>query len=196
MNDGRSVHKVVFLGAAGVGKTTIIQKFLRSPSDFAQFRSGSTVMPACEEAPVTIDNSVVSMSIWDTAGQERFRAMTPQYMRGAHGVFWVMDLSDPGGFAELQDVMRQLDNEESRKCARVLIGNKLDLVPGWESVEVSQFCESNNLDFVTASAVTGFQISEAFQIMARKLRTVRAPDETGLDEFEEDENAERGWLCC
>ena len=40
----------------------------------------------------------IAMQVWDTAGQERFRSITGSYIRGAHGIVLVYDITDAKSF--------------------------------------------------------------------------------------------------
>ena len=43
-------------------------------------------------------NQNIAMQVWDTAGQERFRSITGSYIRGAHGIVLVYDITDAKSF--------------------------------------------------------------------------------------------------
>ena len=82
--------KVVILGNTGVGKTSIVSKYVTN-----QF---SPLIPATIGASFNVktlsfDGWKVQMQIWDTAGQERFRSMAPMYYRGAHAAILVFDIT-------------------------------------------------------------------------------------------------------
>mmetsp|Transcript_19674 Transcript_19674/g.26610 ORF Transcript_19674/g.26610 Transcript_19674/m.26610 type:complete len:83 (+) Transcript_19674:111-359(+) len=67
------IYKIVILGDCSVGKTSIIQNFIRKtinhgykPTIGADFNSKKLQMPLGDEM-VT-----VTLQLWDTAGQERY----------------------------------------------------------------------------------------------------------------------------
>lgn len=65
--------KIVVLGAQGVGKTSLLLRYIKN-----QFKAGSTastVGASFLTKKVVDDESdtTVRLQIWDTAGQERFR---------------------------------------------------------------------------------------------------------------------------
>lgn len=71
--------KIVFLGNAGVGKTSIINKYISNSYK-------ETNPPTCGAMffakDLVYEGSTYRLQIWDTAGQERFRTITPLYYKG------------------------------------------------------------------------------------------------------------------
>ncbi|OHT07111.1 Ras-related protein Rab-18 [Tritrichomonas foetus] len=73
--------KVILVGNAAVGKTSLVNSFLELPFDKDVL---STNMASYQRKNVESSNGVqVRLDIWDTAGQEKFRAMLPIYFRAA-----------------------------------------------------------------------------------------------------------------
>lgn len=65
--------KIVVLGAQGVGKTSLLLRYIKN--QFSPASTTSTVGASFLTKRVVDDESdtVVRLQIWDTAGQERFR---------------------------------------------------------------------------------------------------------------------------
>ncbi len=87
--------KVVVLGEARVGKTSLTLRYVQNVFNEGQ---ESTNDAACLEKVVEIDGHNLKLMIWDTAGQERYRALNPVYYRGAEGALVVYDLTDIESF--------------------------------------------------------------------------------------------------
>ena len=49
----------------------------------------------CFQKEIEDVDHVIAMEIWDTAGQERYQSLVPMYLRNAHVVFIVYDVSNP-----------------------------------------------------------------------------------------------------
>ena len=96
MNDLDFVFKILMIGDAGVGKSSILQQFTDGYfSENLQSTIGvdfkvkvMTVMDP-EDKPKRI-----KVTIWDTAGQKRFRTLTSSYYRGAQGIILVYVISE------------------------------------------------------------------------------------------------------
>eukprot|EP01084_Bolivina_argentea_P237897 399709_1 len=85
--------KLVLLGNASVGKSSILQRFA---SDIYSEHKPPTVGAAFTTKVINIDSGrrQIKFDIWDTAGQEKYRSMTPLYYRGAFCAIVVYDITD------------------------------------------------------------------------------------------------------
>lgn len=77
------LFKVLLIGDAGVGKSSILLRFSGDEFDSMQ---QPTIGVDFKVSMMTVDDKKVKATIWDTAGQERFRTLTSSYYRGAHGI--------------------------------------------------------------------------------------------------------------
>lgn len=48
-----------------------------------------------------IEGVNIHIQLWDTAGQDRFRAITKNYIKGAHGVFLLFDVLNKKSFQSI-----------------------------------------------------------------------------------------------
>ena len=71
--------KLVLLGEASVGKSSLVLRFARG-----QFISSHepTIGAAFLTQTLDLDDHTVKFEIWDTAGQERYHSLAPMYYRG------------------------------------------------------------------------------------------------------------------
>ena len=58
---------------------------------------------------INLDGKIIKLQIWDTAGQERFSKITESFYRGAHGVFFVYDISNGKSFDSIGRWLRNFD---------------------------------------------------------------------------------------
>jgi small GTP-binding protein len=120
--------KVVVLGAAGVGKTCIINRicnetFLGStlPTIGAGFFPYFTHLEGTE----------IRVMLWDTAGEERFRSVTPALLHGADAMILVYDVARCDSLDALSTYLSMFMDTVPVAAAPILpvlvFGNKTDL---------------------------------------------------------------------
>ena len=95
-----NVCKVILLGESSVGKSSIIQRFIKD-----EFKDVlvSTVSEYYTEKKLDINGIQVSLEIWDTAGQERYRTLVRNYYKGSKAAILVYDISQKITFDELKN---------------------------------------------------------------------------------------------
>ena len=71
-------YKLVFLGDQGVGKTSIITRFMYDSFDK---NYQATIGIDFLSKTMYLEDRTVRLQLWDTAGQERFRSLIPSYIR-------------------------------------------------------------------------------------------------------------------
>ena len=73
--------KIVVLGSQGVGKTSLVERFLtNAPLQSVPSTVGASFVT---KRLIDEDGTMLKLQIWDTAGQERFRSISRLYYRGA-----------------------------------------------------------------------------------------------------------------
>ena len=92
---GTTPLKIVVLGEARVGKTSLSMKFVHGQFDKQQ---SSTVDASCLEKVIQVGEKRVKMIVWDTAGQEKYHALAKNYYRDASGALLVYDVTDEDSF--------------------------------------------------------------------------------------------------
>eukprot|EP00760_Papus_ankaliazontas_P028698 PhM_4_TR3863/c0_g1_i1/m.52622 len=144
--------KIIFVGASHVGKSSLIQRFVRSA--FSE-HIPATAAAAYASKEAMIGGAKVKFCIWDTAGQEVFRSIVPMYYRNADAVFVVADLSSQQSVSEVNFWLQQVRTHTSRQeTTTVLVGNKCDL--GDDALQALQdyvdFLPSNNNNNANSSS--------------------------------------------
>jgi small GTP-binding protein len=76
--------KIVVLGEARVGKTSLTTKFVQGQFDKLQ---PSTVDASYQEKVLQVGDQKAKLVVWDTAGQEKYHALAKNYYQGAKGKF-------------------------------------------------------------------------------------------------------------
>jgi len=149
---------------------------------------GATIGVDFKNKKVKIDGNVVNLAIWDTAGSERFRALTPNFYRGAHGVILVYDVTSRQTFDKINDWLSEVENNSDKPALiKMLVGNKIDK----EGREVTRkegmmWARQHNTLFIEASAKTKEDVECAFEELVEKI--IQTP---GLWEPKHSKNSDR-----
>lgn len=164
--------KVVFVGDSGVGKTSIIQKYIKPDSFQLSLARISTVRAEFINKMIDFDGRTkIRAWIWDTAGQERFHSLVSSHYKNANGIIYVFDLTDESSFYSLRNWIDQAINYSLEDCRGLVIGNKKDLADnGLRKVKKKQarrFAYTNQCDYYETSAKDGENIEKAIDSFAK-----------------------------
>lgn len=105
MSKGPEEFKVVVLGDKGVGKTSLVLRYMEG---YFSDKQQSTVGAFFLTKNVTVQGARMKMQLWDTAGQERFRSMAPMYYRNAHAAVVCYDMTCEDSFVKAQSWVHEL----------------------------------------------------------------------------------------
>jgi Ras-related protein Rab-5C len=124
MGDGidEFVYKLVLLGEASVGKSSLVVRFVQD-----QFHNHieSTIGAAFFTKSIPVDGDDVTFEIWDTAGQERYHSLAPMYYRGAKAAIVVYDVTDPASYDRAHKWVDELKSSGGSGTVITLVGNKV-----------------------------------------------------------------------
>jgi len=100
--EGAITCKVVLIGESGVGKTSIISRYINNT-----FKSQLMSTPGANFVTKNVimedDNQSIKFEIWDTAGQERYRALAKVFYKNAAVCVLVYDITRKTSFNELKN---------------------------------------------------------------------------------------------
>jgi small GTP-binding protein len=158
--------KVCVLGAFGVGKTTLIRRFVESIFSEAYL---TTVGVKVDKKTLTVGTELLTLILWDIAGEDEVNAVRMSYLRGAAGYLLVAD----GTRAETLTVACSI---QARVVAEVglvpflLLLNKADLHESWDvAKEPVDLLEHAGWVVLRTSAKTGEGVDQAFHGLAQRL---------------------------
>ncbi|AGO13422.1 AaceriACL084Cp [[Ashbya] aceris (nom. inval.)] len=179
MNSNVTSIKLVLLGEAAVGKSSIVLRFVSN--DFSENKE-PTIGAAFLTQRVNMDSKTIKFEIWDTAGQERFASLAPMYYRNAQAALVVYDVTKPQSFIKARHWVKELHEQASKGIVIALVGNKLDLLENGEARKVSReeaekLAEEEGLLFFETSAKTGDKINEVFLGIGEKIPLARAGEQ-------------------
>lgn len=160
--------KLCVLGDSGVGKSSIVQRFVHNTfNPSVESTIGASFLTKC----MLVDDSTYKFNIWDTAGQERYRSLAPMYYRNAGAAVIVYDVTSHSTFESVKGWIRELQLHGSSNVVMAIAGNKSDLEGRREVTykEAKEYANSVNAAFVETSALTAVNIYELFKEIALKL---------------------------
>ena len=100
--EGAITCKVVLIGESGVGKTSIISRYINNT-----FKSQLMSTPGANFVTKNVimedENQSIKFEIWDTAGQERYRALAKVFYKNAAVCVLVYDITRRSSFEELKN---------------------------------------------------------------------------------------------
>ncbi|CCF60249.1 hypothetical protein KAFR_0J01850 [Kazachstania africana CBS 2517] len=164
--------KLVLLGEAAVGKSSIVLRFVSN--DFSENKE-PTIGAAFLTQRVNINNNTIKFEIWDTAGQERFASLAPMYYRNAQAALVVYDITKPQSFIKARHWVKELHEQASKDIIIALVGNKVDIIENDESErkvareEGERLAEEEGLIFFETSAKTAENVNDVFLNIGEKI---------------------------
>ncbi|MHA1448306.1 MAG: Rab family GTPase, partial [Candidatus Hodarchaeales archaeon] len=114
--------KIVCIGAAAVGKTTLLNYIANPTMDKKEYKPTQAI----EVLDIELPSYGVSFRAWDFSGQEYLREYQSLHFKGADGAIIVFDLMRKDTLDVLIDWIRQL-LRVTGPIPMVLVGNKIDL---------------------------------------------------------------------
>jgi len=159
------VFKIVILGDAAVGKTSLINQYIeQSFEEDYKPTLGANII----RKDVFIDeiNASVRLIMWDLAGQEKYNVIRSMYFQGCVGALLVYDVTRHNTFETINSKwLKDFKKYVKKEGIYILIGNKIDLkdqkVVSTEDGE-SFSKEINASDFIETSAKYGENVEKAF----------------------------------
>ena len=160
-------HKIIFVGDAGVGKTTIIGRIMDNP--FNEVYEPSIGVDFMSKN-IKFRGQNVKLQMWDTAGQEKYKGLIPSYVRNSSIVFVVYDISLKSSFDNIPKWINFIKTIENTTL--VLCGNKIDISDRQVSKEEGEaLAQKEGISFFEVSAKTDENIKNMFYNVVSELST-------------------------
>ena len=159
--------KIILVGESGVGKTSIISRYL----NMYQEKTESTLGAYFSNKIVIIDGYKINFEIWDTAGQEQYRSINNLFYKDAHICILVYDITNKTSFNCLRDYWYEAVLLHGRQDIIFgIAGNKSDLYEDEEvnEKEVEEFRSDIDACFKLTSAQVNTSIDDIFYMLGEK----------------------------
>ena len=173
MEDGEenefSTCKVVILGEPGVGKTSIISRYVTN--QFSPVVISTTGASYSTKILKIDDENSIKFQIWDTAGQERFRSLAKIFYQNAVAVILVYDITVRETFEQLQKYwIKEIEENAPTDIILALAANKSDKYEN-ELVDLKEgreLARQLNAIFKSTSALNSKGIDDLFLSIGKK----------------------------
>ncbi|MHA2179248.1 MAG: Rab family GTPase [Candidatus Thorarchaeota archaeon] len=160
------VHKLVFLGDTGVGKTSLVQRYVYD--SFAPV-IGRTIGAMLHVKMVEVEGAKHKLVVWDLGGQVAFSALREQYCSHSSGAFFVFDRTR---LETLQNIDEWLNSlyAAAGKIPVVAVENKIDLKSVITDDQIKGVLEVHSLKLIQTSALENQNVNVAFEELVNKIR--------------------------
>lgn len=166
------VFKIVVLGDAAVGKTSLINMYIeQSFSEDYKPTLGANIIR--KDVHVDTINASVRLIMWDLAGQEKYNVIRSMYFQGCVGALLVYDVTRHNTFETIDSKwLKDFKKYVKKEGTYILIGNKIDLsnervVSTEDGEKYAKQIDAS--DFIETSAKYGENVEQAFSNLVNQI---------------------------
>lgn len=171
--------KVCLIGSFGVGKTSLVARFVRSI--FSE-KYQTTVGVKIDKKILEVGDKQVTLVLWDIAGEDALTTVRPSQLRGASGYILVVDGLRKGTYETAVDLEKRVA-EAIGPVPFLCVVNKNDLRQSWEVTEADvEVLRQRGWSVFLSSAKSGQGVEELFQhLTAAILKVPNVRDDTASE---------------
>ena len=164
--------RVVLLGEAAVGKTSLLRRFTENIFD-EEYKATIGTSFSTKDVSVSDDSGVsadVRLVCWDMGGQATYKELRRQFMKGAAAAIIVYDITRPETFMAMNNWFEAV-REVCPGSVIVIAANKIDLskermVPVEPGIMLRDWFQAQ---YYETSAKTGQAVTDVFAKAAELL---------------------------
>ncbi len=159
--------KVLMLGEASVGKTSLTKRYVQGI-----FNPDEKLTIGVDFYIKTVDvlDKKVKLQIWDLGGEQRFRFLLPTYCLGANATIFMYDITRLNTLENIHSWL-SIVYQRSGLIPIMLVGSKLDLEKKERSVPREygiQVAEENNLSgWIEISSKNNVNVDNVFETLCK-----------------------------
>jgi len=164
--------KVCIFGDAGVGKTTLVNRYLTGVFD-SNYKI--TIGADFYLKKLIIDDKDVTLQVWDFAGEKKFRFLLPSYVAGSAGGIFMYDITRSSSIQSCKswlEVFKKSFESNKIDIPLVMVGGKLDLeskrtVFKEEASQIASIYDFS--ETLECSAKTGRNVEDIFLNLSKNM---------------------------
>lgn len=168
----KATFKICVFGDSGVGKTSIIHRFLTN-----RFEVDMKLTLGADIATkdMLINNYKIKLQIWDFSGEARYKTLLPAYTLGSSGGIFMYDITKKSSLNNIEEWIKifkkNLKNEEIRIPIFVVGGKKdLDYYREIPFKHAEKIAQTHSLyDIFECSAKSGENVKNIFEFLTYKM---------------------------
>ena len=167
MEKKNQLFKLIILGSAAVGKTTLVNQFLKK-EQVIDYRPTLGISISSQQYFIQGNKEdTIKFLIYDLAGQEYFKRVRHDYYRGASCAFVMYDVSRRETFDDALDFWLNDARTELGNIPIVLIGNKIDLQDQRQIQREEGIRKAKELKcfFTETSALNNMNVQDTFKLV-------------------------------
>lgn len=155
--------KICMVGMFGTGKTCLVQRYVHS---IFSVKYLTTVGVKIDRREVQANGQTITLMLWDLEGRDETRNINPSYLKGAHGVLYVVDGTRRETFDKLFEIHEVVVTAVGDVPSVVAL-NKSDLTDQWQlnRADEQRLAVAGYIALRT-SAKSGAGVEAAFQRLA------------------------------
>ena len=161
------VYKLSLLGDGGVGKTSLVHRYVQGIFQ-AEYKATIGTFISKKECNFEELNTSVKFLIWDLAGQDQFQRLWPDYLTDSRAGIIVFDVTNKDSYEQVKKWYNTIKKVAYPNCVLILVGNKRDLKESRQITpeEGKQLAKELKLYYMETSAKTNENIDDLFEWVA------------------------------
>ena len=161
------LYKVVTVGSAAVGKTSIIIRY--TTGKFREYYA-PTLGADFSVKGMDIGDNKVKLQIWDLGSQDFLGHVRAGYYQGARGVIYMFDVTRPESLDELWAWKKEVDSQ-LKSVKALVVANKNDLEKDRKvsREEGEEFAKKFSASYMETSVKLNKGVDDTFTVMAKSL---------------------------